>query len=244
MRKLSVWILIVMLLFASGCGDSHSAAPEDTAFLTSADYWYHYSESLGENEKMRFSEDFSFFWGCECGEPVGDSDLYQLYDYDKDKQVIRLYSDVDNASEEIKVLDYSDYHLLLKIDGQIRGYTFLDAGINPGESSENLSDYSLYASIIEGDDKTAVLGPFNYDGDAAYPDNAIKSYPVAKQAEFFDLNVKITEKDGQTTRKTFFKELTRKEAASHMENTTGFIWLNEKMEIEKIVFYGAVHISR
>ncbi|MDO4746063.1 MAG: hypothetical protein Q4B18_05885 [Bacillota bacterium] len=123
MKKLVVClILIAGLAVMAGCGGQKASA-EDVKFLTSAEYWYFYDEVIGENEKMHFSEDFSFYWGCECGEPVGDSDLYELFDYDKETQVIKLYNGFDNSSMELKVLDYSDSHLTLEIEGETKEYT-------------------------------------------------------------------------------------------------------------------------
>ena len=53
------------------------------------------------------------------GEPIGDSDCYELFDYDTETSIIKLYNDYDDMSMELEVLDYSDYHLLLKMDGEV-----------------------------------------------------------------------------------------------------------------------------
>ena len=74
---------------------------------------------------MSFHDDFTFYWGCECGEPIGDSDCYELYDYDKETSTIKLYNDYDDMAMEIVVLDYSDYHLLLRVDGNIKDFTLI-----------------------------------------------------------------------------------------------------------------------
>lgn len=244
MKRLFMCMLVIfsVLVFA-GCNGSRQASPEDVTFLTCTDYWYHYDEMAGENEKMKFSKDFSFYWGCECGEPVGDSDVYELYDYDQEAQTIRLYNEFDDSSREIRVLDYSDYHLLLEIDGQVRDYTYMDAGLYIENSEKYLSGYNMYSSIIEGNAKAVVSGPFNYDGDVEYPDQAVTSYRIADEAQFFDLNIITTVKDGQELQEISYEEMTGEKAVSRMKDTAAFIWFNDEMEIKKILFYGATDIN-
>ena len=91
--------------------------------MTASENWYHYNEVTGENEKMRFNDDSTFYWGCECGETVGDSDCYEFFDYDKTSSMITLYNGYDDMSMELEVLDYSDDHILLKIGEEIIDFT-------------------------------------------------------------------------------------------------------------------------
>ena len=65
------------ILMMAGCSNGKTASARDVEFLTSSEYWYHYDEATGESEKMSFSDEFTFYWGCECGEPVGNSDSGQ-----------------------------------------------------------------------------------------------------------------------------------------------------------------------
>ena len=64
-----------------------------------------------------------FFYHCECGEPVGDSDCYDKYRYEEDEKLITLYNDYDDSEKEIKVLSYNVLHLLLEIDGEIHDFS-------------------------------------------------------------------------------------------------------------------------
>ena len=86
MKRFFVLVIsLMMVLSFAGCGNSQ-ASKGGNEILTAAEYWYHFDEVTGENEKMSFNEDGSFYWGCECGEPIGDSDLLELYDYDAKKK--------------------------------------------------------------------------------------------------------------------------------------------------------------
>ena len=239
-RKLTLILLLAMtILLLCSCGNSRKASAEDVEFLIEADCWYHYNE-VSCNEKMRFSDDFSFYWGCECGEPVGDSDLYELYDYDSETRTIRLYNDYDNSSMELKVLDYSDYHLLLEYDGEIKDYLYIDPNLYIEESETYLSGYDLYATVIEEENGSVILGPFNYDGDIEYPDNAMKSYSLAENVQFFDLDVETTVKNDEEQTKVSYREI----ASCPEDASSVFVWLNSEMEIEKMVFYGALTVWR
>ena len=113
---------VCALFMLSGCG-KQTDRTKDADFLTASENWYHYNEVTGENEKMRFNDDSTFYWGCECGEPVGDSDCYEIFDYDKTSSMITLYNGYDDMSMELEVLDYSDDHILLKIGEEIIDFT-------------------------------------------------------------------------------------------------------------------------
>lgn len=238
MKRLIVCFVMVFTIAAlTGCG-GHKASESDVKFLTSAEYWWFYDEVTGEHEKMSFHEDFTFYWGCECGEPIGDSDLYELYDYDKENQIIKLYNSYDDTSMEMKVLDYSDYHLLLEQNGEIKDYICENSGISIDDSEEYLAGYNMYTFIMEGSAEKAVLGPFNYDGDIDYPENAFKAYDIAEDIIFYDFQVtKCIDDAGESCEKVY-EELSREDGLERLNSGSGFIWFNSDMEIEKITYYG------
>ena len=190
---------------------------------------------------MSFNEDFTFYWGCECGEPVGNSDCFELYDYDKETQIIRLYNDYDDYSMEMKVLDYSDYHLLLEQEGEIKDYTSLRCEIEVENAEKYFKDYNMYGSIVDNTAEEAVIGPYDYDGDVEYPDNVLKAYPLADDIVFYDLQVKKTVYDDESEYcETTYNELSHEEGMACMDSGFGFIWFNENMEIEKITYFGEI----
>ena len=232
--------MLLVLFMVTGCSNSTSSS-KDVSFLTSSEYWYHYDEVTGENEKMSFHEDLTFYWGCECGEPIGDSDCYELFDFDEETSIIKLYNDYDDMSMELEVLGYSDYHLLLKVDGEIKNYTYADTGIELAESEKYMEGYSGEFAILEGTAEEIVLGPFDYDGDVEYPDNAKVSYKLAADVETQTLFTFTKIKDGEVVENTVdYKEISLDEAVENMEyGGCGLIWFNDNLEVSKLLFYGA-----
>lgn len=243
MKRVSIVIAVIMVLemvmMCTGCS-GQTASKNDVEFLTANETWYHYDEVTGENEKMSFSEDFSFYWGCECGEPVGNSDCYELYDYDKDTSVIKLYNDYDNMSMELEVLDCSDYHLLLRIDGEIKNYTYVDTCLDIVDSEKYMDGYSGEFSILGGSTSEVILGPFDYDGDVEYPDNAVKTYKLADNTEAYTLYTHKHIVDGEVVEDDVdHQRITIEEAAENMEyGGYGFIWFDDELQVEKLFFYG------
>lgn len=246
MKRITICVvMIAIIILCASCGGKGKASAKDVEFLTATEYWYAYDEVTGEYEKMRFSEDFSFYWGCECGEPVGDSDLYELYAYDKEGQTIKLYNDYDDSSMEVKVLDHSDYHLLLEVNGEVRDYTSVHSGLEIPESERYLAGYNMYAYFIEGSADSAVLGPFDYDGDIEYPENAMKTYVIADDAEFYEYQITKTLNvdSGESTTKSDYRAIEGDDLEYLLNNGAGFIWFNDKLEITKAVFYGEIEIQ-
>ena len=230
-------MLIAAVVCFGGCG-AHQASKADVEFLTSTEYWWFYDEVTGESEKMSFREDFTFYWGCECGEPVGDSDLYELYDYDKENQIIKLYNGYDDTSMEMKVLNYSDYHLLLEQNGEIKGYTYTDCNYDVKGSEKYFKDYEMHGWFVDNTNEEVVMGPVDYDGDVDYPENALVTYPLADDVVFCDLMVNLEISDDGEYREETHKELSREEGIQCLDGGYGFVWFNDDMEIEKITFYG------
>ena len=243
MKKLSVCVILIMCMAVfAGCGD-RQAGKGDIEFLTASDSWWFYDEVTGESEKMSFNDDFTFYWGCECGEPVGYSDCLELYDYDKETQTIRLYNDYDDTSMEMKVLDYSDYHLMLEQDGEIKDYTCDELGLEVDNSEEYFRDYNMVGWVVDFNNGQAVVGPYDYDGDVEYPDNAMKAYDLAEDVEFYDVQVTtriLDDEENTELTKTDYRPLDREEGMEMLDGSFGFIWFNDNMEIEKYTYFGEI----
>jgi len=233
--------IILGLFLLTGCQKEQAASTKDVEFLTSSEYWYHYDEVTGESEKMSFHADLTFYWGCECGEPIGDSDCYERFDYDKETSTIKLYNDYDDMSMELEVFDYSDYHILLKMDGKIKDYTYNETGLELENSEKYMSGYSGEFTFLEADTEEIVLGPFDYDGDVDYPDNATKAYKFADDVEFHTLFTFTQIKDGEVIENTVdYNEVDMEEALYHIEyGAGGFVWFDDELRVEKILVYGA-----
>ena len=223
----------------SGCGNQTDQT-KDADFLSASEYWYHYNEVTGENEKMRFNDDATFYWGCVCGEPVGDSDCYEFFDYDKASSMITLYNGYDDMSMELEVLDYSDDHILLKIGEEITDFSCCEIELNVVDSEKYLDGYSGVFFVSDANEEEIVLGPSDYDGDEAYPDNAWKTYPFADDVEMYSLFTFTKIEDGQVVENTVdYKEINMNEAFEHIEHGGyGFVWFNQNLEVSKVLFYG------
>lgn len=242
---LAAFVLVIGIVMAiAGCGSSRTDSEEDVTFLTMVETWYHYDEVTGENEVMRFGEDASFYWGCECGEPIDNSDLLESYAYDKEKSVIKFYNGFDDFTVEAEVLNYSDYHLLLKIDGEIKDYTYIEAGLDIEESEKYLSGYSGEFNTLGILDGAVVLGPFNHDGDVEYPDDAFMTCELAEDAEIYLLDINTYIRDGEViSHDVEYRPLETSETAAYMEQGTAFIWFDDELKITKILFYGEVIVE-
>lgn len=241
LKMIIVCILIIGgILMMAGCSNGKTASARDVEFLTSSEYWYHYDEATGESEKMSFFDDFTFYWGCECGEPVGNSDCYEMYDFDKETSIIKLYNDYDDMTMEMEVLDHSDYHILLSIDGEIKDYTYVETGLDVADSDKYMAGYSGEFSVLGGNAEEVVLGPFDYDGDVEYPQNAVKTYALADNVEAYTLYTHKHIVGGEVVKdEADHQQITIKEAAENMEyGGHGFIWFNDDLQVEKILFYG------
>lgn len=244
MKLLRIMVVCTLLVggvfMMTGCGGGDSSSAKDVEFLTASEYWYHYDEITGESEKMSFHEDFTFYWGCECGEPVGDSDCYELYDYNKETSAIKLYNGYDDMSMEMEVLGYSDYHLLLKIEGEIKNYTYAETGLEITDSEKYLSGYSGEFSVIGGNDEEIELGPFDYDGDVEYPENAVVTYGISADAEAYTLYTYRHIVDDQVVEDSAdYQQISLEEAVANLEyGGYGFVWFDDDLQVEKILIYG------
>lgn len=72
----------------------------------------------GDTERIYFSEDGSYGYYCLCGNPVGNSDLYDSYVYDKETNTIKLINSYGGKSELIKIKEVSELKLVLDFDGK------------------------------------------------------------------------------------------------------------------------------
>ncbi|PQD94840.1 hypothetical protein CYL18_12825 [Pradoshia eiseniae] len=239
-KVISIVAVLVFILSLSSCGKSaRVASPRDIEFLTGTEAWYYYNPITYENEKMSFTEDFGFYWGCECGEPIGDSDLYEVFDYDNDKKKLRLYNNYDNSTKTIEVISYNDYHLMLKIDGVVKDFVPYSCSFDFDYDKEYIKDYSSYVTTMEVQGLGLVVGPFNYDGDVGYPDEAFDTYMMSEDIEFYDYSYESI--NGKVNTK--YKKLSMAEGLDAFESSSAFIWFNKNMEISKVMYYGSLIVE-
>lgn len=72
----------------------------------------------GDTEHIYFSVDGSYGYYCACGNPVGNSDSYDSYVYDKETNTIKLINSYGGKSELIKIKEVSELKLVLDFDGK------------------------------------------------------------------------------------------------------------------------------
>ena len=169
-RLLVICSLIVCFTSIVGCQNGDTSS--DSAPFENAE-WLFFNEVTGEHDVIRFGEDFSFSYHCECGEPVGDSDCYDHYRYDEDQLLITLYNDYDDSEKEIKVLSYNVMHLLLEIDGLVRDFSTVPTDISSNfwwEQAESyLSGYEMNRTLVEFTEKGMMTAAVNYDTETKAP---------------------------------------------------------------------------
>ena len=88
-----VCLLLTVLFFSFTACTQTPAIEEPSA---SADFtdkeWLFYDEVSTEHLCLNFGNDGYYSYHCQCGEPVGDSDLYDTYEYDEETNLITLSS--------------------------------------------------------------------------------------------------------------------------------------------------------
>lgn len=184
--------------------------------------------------------------GCGSGRAASAKDIEFLtaseywYHYDEVTGEYEKMSFNNDMSMEVEVIDYSDYHLLLRVDGEVKAYTYIKTGLDIADSEKYMAGYSGEFSVLGGSVEEIVLGPFDYDGDIEYPDNAVKTYELTDDFEAYSLNTFKHIIDGEVVEDTVdYKQLTMKESVENMEYSGyGFIWFNDEMQVEKVLFYG------
>jgi len=243
MKKTKIIFLIVAIILmclSSACNQSGS----DIASLTQHEHWYFFDEVIGEHEVMTFKDDHSFSLHCECGEPVGDSDIYEFFDYDPESMTIMLSNEFDESQKNINVLSHNDYHLMVEMDGRIKTYTpeiTYTSDYYYGDDSKYISGYEGYCTVFKVSDGKAEVGPFNYDGDIEYPEGTIELIDVADNAVFYELIVNSEIDDsGIISHKESYRQLSSDEVKGILEYSSGnaYLWYNDQLEIEKMMFWG------
>ena len=78
--------------------------------------WLFYDEVTSEHLVMYFGSDGTYSYHCQCGEPVGNSDIYENYKYNKDTGIITLFNSYDDSTDEIEIIDWNGRVVTIKYD--------------------------------------------------------------------------------------------------------------------------------
>ena len=242
-RSKSVYAAVLMIITSLiVCGCSIGANHPD--FLTQHE-WVRYCDC---DETISFGEDGHYSYYCSCGEPVGDSDLFDKYSYDEGSGEIKLKP--GGSGDTIKVLRCEKSRLLLDFGGGvIREFvdskdSLASAGRPSGieyDSDNITSGFCSYVSVLELDGRKTVTGPAGYDGDDPEYEEYRLEELLSMNAEFYDWNLSVVQTEEGEVPESSFRKLTAAEAEELVSggSATGFVWYNEEAEICKIVFFGS-----
>lgn len=130
----------------------------------------------GDTERIYFSEDGSYGYYCLCGNPVGNSDLYDSYVYDKETNTIKLINSYGGKSELIKIKEVSELKLVLDFDGKEKTFYSIEGMY--------LKDNPLPIASIEYKTSEDVRIEFKKDGTFESYDNKKGGYTYSSDICF------------------------------------------------------------
>ena len=118
--KKSIIILMLVVLFLTGCGDKKEK--DYSEYLFSDVIWTRDGEN--DIETIVFKSDGSFSYFCSCGNPVNDSDLCESYVYNDETKEIKLdcFEITEDIITTIKVVNSTETTLELDFNGEIRKF--------------------------------------------------------------------------------------------------------------------------
>lgn len=235
-KRITAFALAGMMALSGCAGDRLS---EMEIFMT-GNQWYHFNQVAGENEKLTFGEDRLFMYNCECGEPVGNSDLYDTFHYEGGNIIL---SGVDEEDWVVPVLTYSDYHMILNVDGQIIDFLNEEyAGEVPRidmKYEELIDGYTGFYSVISAKDDVVTLNLPGYDGDIKEQRELKEEYVLDENCEFINMDIYREVSNDGDYKEVTVDELTSEEAKEFMEyGAAAFVWMDENLEVQKMMFWG------
>lgn len=247
-KKIVLMVCMLLVCTLLGCGaEKEKASYSDAPFADKN--WTFLDVSRGSYDRISFGADGSYAYYCDAGEPVGNSDLYDSYRYDEETSTITLYNEKDDDQDVIEVLSYNDVHLLLKIDGEIRDFSTIQTNTVSNfwwmEAESYLSGYELHRTINAYSPEGLITASINYDSETNMPKDTFEEFALAEDVVYFDLTLfsETEVHDGLENELNYdvsFTELSFADVEYYLQQgtATAFIWLNENMEIEKVVLFG------
>lgn len=254
MKKRLFAVICMLFIFSlCGCGENTEKEAYDPAPFAGKD-WTFFDISSVSHDRISFGEDGSFAYYCDAGEPVGDSDLYDCYVYDKEDSSITLYNDYDENEKVIDVLSYNASHLLLEIDGEIRDFTTVETDTASEfwqvEAESYLSGYELTRTITELSQSKIMTAAINYDAETDYPKDTFEEFALAEDVTYFDLKLfsQMKAVDGMENEVYYdvsYNEISASDIKDYLDQggATAYLWLNDDMEIEKVVVFGMTKVT-
>lgn len=234
---LGVGVILVQCYLFAGASDAHP-------YLSAGD-WSRIDEVTGEGLNITFTEDGEYFYACDCGEPVGDSDLYDSYAYNAKTGIITL-SGPDGEKAEAKLVYCDDNYLCLVIDQAFELFEDLDSppAAEPHESALNMLPEASPALAILGFDKeknTLTVAPGNYDRDAAESfKDAVTELELSERPDFYNVSVIIENGEARVSKSPI---MPKSYAAIGEDYTYGYVTFDDEGRVNGAVFYGETVIE-
>lgn len=254
MKKIFSIIVLTFLFIVVLAGCSQPDKKNEVTESFTDKKWVFYDEVIGEHLCLNLGSDGTYSYHCQCGEPVGDSDLFESYEYDSESGVITLFNDDDNSTDQIEVIDYNEYHLMVKIDGELKDFVLceLDNSTNfyAFEGESYLSGYNSRCVVVDIQEDKIIYGPNEYDPEGPYQDGPFEEYELAENVPVFDLSISryMSIQEDQEYEEFYdvaFTELEQEEIQFILDSGAGsaFLWFDDELRVEKIVFYGELSVT-
>lgn len=253
-RLFTVVLVIVSILLMPGCTQETLEEEQNI----SADFvdkeWLFYDEVTAEHLCLYLGSDGSYSYHCECGESVGDSDLYDQYEYNAETNIITIFADSENETEEIKILGYNEFHLMIEIDGEVKDFCLeaMDTTSNffSFEAGDYFTDYESRCTVADIVDNKITYSAVNYDPEGLYEDGPFEEYDLTENVEFFELRIhRFNSIQGDQEYEEFYnlyyKKMNGEEAKEYIGygSALTFLWFDEELKVEKVVFYGETSVT-
>ena len=228
-RVVCLILSILSVLIMAGCSKTRT-----TEEFMDKD-WLFYNEVTAEHLCLNLGSDGSYSYHCQCGEPVGNSDVYDQYK--------------DDMEAEIKVLDYNEYHLMIIIDGEIKDFVLQEHDTSSNfysfEGESYLGGYESRCTVVDIKDGKIVCGPVNYDPEGLYEKGPFEEYELTENMPVFDLTIQryLSVQDDYEYEESYdvsFTEIGQEEMNYILDSGVGaaFLWFDDELKVEKIVFWG------
>ena len=244
MKKISTILMICLqLVLMSACTPAVKRGESGVPLDFTDKNWYFYDEVTAENLCLSLGGDGGYSYYCSCGEMVGDSDLYDKYEYNEETGVITLFNNYDDATDEIKVLEYNEYHLMLEIDNEIKDFILQEMDTTSNfyafEGESYLEGYESRCTVVDIKDGKIIYGPVNYDPEGLYENGPFEEYELAENVQVFELFIqRYNSIQGEEEYEEFYDVAFTETGILDSGAGTAFLWFDDDMKVGKIVFWG------
>lgn len=254
MKKIVSIILIITMLALSlvactdkkGENDQNGVVLENTKFLVGE--WERADQGYGDTMYLNLGADASFAFYCACGNPVGNADCYDTFEYREDEGVIRAFDSGDRECyQDYKLYMHGKNFIIIDVDGEIMEFwakgTHSEPPTLPAEQATLADGFTMYRTMTDVSDTEITLTPPYYDGDVKEHRKEKVKFKLAEDLVIEDLEIHTVYKDGEETTTVKHEVKDMEYLALVLDSTLGggFVWLNDDLEVCKIMLYGAIY---